>query len=265
MSKGLFDARRKFAQTGSLLRQGNALGAVQFFYGGLQDMLREQLLKSERDEFEKLLTQIVKNIAGDKQVLQVFQMKLAYAPGQEKNLLENVKILLDALESVAVDEAARRFMEIETDKNRRLADGVAALEAGNQPRAKAFFGGLLQEHPTDAALLVNMAEAYENAGLLEDAAALLQNAAALDPGAAYIHNRRGIVYRKMKRFGDSEASFDAAIAITPDDPYLHFNKGRAYVDSQRWPEALSSAQKALDLAPGFNEARMMADYARKRA
>lgn len=264
MSKGLFDARRKFTQTNSLLRQNNVINAVQSFYSGLQDMLREQLLKSERTEFENLLDQIVKNISNNPKVLAVFQMKLAYAPGQEKDLLDNIKVLLDALEAEALDEAAKRFMEIEADKGRRLAEGIAALEAGNAQRGKEIFNSLMAEHPKDVGMLVNMAEAYEKAGLLEEAAALLEKAAALDPGAAYIHNKRGIVYRKLKRFGESEAAFDAAIAITPDDPYLYFNKGRVFVDSQKWPVALSAAQKALELAPGFNEARMMAEYAQKR-
>lgn len=264
MSKGLFDARRKFAQTNSLLRQGNALNAVQAFHGGLQDMLREPLLKSERTEFEELLGQIVKNIAVNQKVLSIFQLKLAYTPGQEKELLKNIRILLDALEAEVIDEAARRFMEMEADKNRRLAEGVAALEEGKTSRAKELFEALAKEHTKDVGLLVNMAEAYEKAGLLEEAAALLDQAAALEPGEAYIHNKRGIVFRKLKRFDDSEAAFNSALAVTPDDPYLHFNLGRVYVDSQKWPRAVSAAQKALELSPDFSEARKMADYAHKR-
>lgn len=264
MSKSLFDARRKFTQTNSLLRQGNAINAVQSLYGGLQDMLRQPLLKSERGEFEQLLEQIVKNLSSNQQVLQVFQMKLTYTPGQEKDLMENIKVLLEALEAMALDEAAKRFMEIEADKQRRFSDGAAALEGGNTERGKEIFDSLLKEHGKDVALLVNMAEAYEKAGMLEEAAALLEKAAALDPGAAYIHNKRGIIYRKMKRLDASEEAFDKALEITPDDPYIYFNRGRVYVDSQRWAEALSSAQKALELAPEFNEAKMMADYAQKR-
>lgn len=264
MSKRLFDARRKFAQTGSLLRKGNAINAVQSFYSGLQDMLSEPLLKSERSEFERILEENVKNIAINDQVLKVFQMKLEYTPGEEKQLTDNVKILLDALEALAIDEAAKRFMEIEADKNRRFAAGVAALESGNKDHGKGVFDSLLVDHGKDVALLVNMAEAYEKAGMLEEAAALLEKAAALDPGAAYIHNKRGIIYRKMRLFEQSKTAFDAALAITPDDPYLHFNKGRVYVDSQLWSEALGSAKQAMALAPSFNEARMMAEYAQKR-
>lgn len=264
MSKCLFDARRNFAQTAPLLRQGNAINAIQSFHKGLQDMLREPLLKSERTEFENILEQIVKTIAANEKVMKVLQMRLEYTPGQEKELMENVKLLLDALEAEALDEAAKRFMEIEADKARRLSEGTAALEAGNKERGKEIFDALVKEHPKDVALLVNMAEAYEKAGMLEEAAALLEQAAIHDPGAAYIHNKRGIVYRKMRCFEQSAAAFDQAIAITPDDPYLYFNKGRVFVDSQRWPEALTSAHKALELSPVFNEAKMMAEYAQKR-
>ena len=264
MSKGLFDARRKLAQSNSLIRQGNIINAVQSLHSGLQDMLREQLLKSERDEFENLLTQTVRQIGSNKQVLDVFQMRLEYTPGQEKELMENVKVLLDALEAVAIDEAAKRFMEIEADKECRFNEGVAALESGKAEKCREIFDALVKEHPNDVAMLVNMAEAYEKAGLLEEAATLLEKAAALDPGAAYIHNKRGIIYRKMKKYEQSEQAFNTALGITPDDPYLYFNIGRLYVDWQNWPKALDAAGKALELAPGFNEAKMMAEYAQKR-
>lgn len=264
MSKRLFDARRKFAQTGSLLRKGNAINAIQAFHSGLQDMLSEPLLKSERSEFEGLLEEAVKNIGVNQQVLKASPMKLEYSPGEEKPLLDNIKILLDALEAQALDDAAKLFMEMEADKNRRFNDGAAALEGGNRTRGKEIFDGLLLDHGKDVALLVNMAEAYEKAGLLEEAAGLLEKAAALDPGAAYIHNKRGIVYRKLKRFGEAEAAFGDALAITPDDPYLYFNRGRVFVDSQHWSEALKDAGMALELAPQFNEAKMMAEYAQKR-
>lgn len=264
MAKGLFNARRKLAQANSLLRHGSVTNAVQSFYSGLQDMLSEPLLKSEREEFETLLGQIVNSISSNQQVLKVFQMKLAYTPGQEKELLENSKILLDVLETAVVDEAAKRFIEMEADKERKLSDGITALEINNNKRAQALFDALLKEHPQDVSLLVNIAEAYEKHGLFEEAAALLEKAAALDPGAAYIHNKRGIIYRKMKRFDDAESAFSAALAITPDDPYLYFNRGRTFVDSQKWQEALAAGQKALELLPGFQEAKMLADYAKKR-
>jgi tetratricopeptide (TPR) repeat protein len=100
--------------------------------------------------------------------------------------------------------------------------------------------------------------------MLDDAILFLENASALDHESAYIHNKRGILYRKMKRFEDSEKAFNAALAITPDDPYIYFNSGRLYVDWQKWPEAHNAAQKALEYQPGFNEAKMMADYVAKR-
>ncbi len=264
MSKSLFDARRKISQVNSLLRQNNVINAIQSLYGGLQEMLRQPLLKSEREEFEKLLTDAVRNVSSNKKVQEVFQMTLTYKPGDEVSLLENVRVLLDALEQVALGEAEKLFMEMEANKQRRFAEAEAALQAGNTAKAKEIFNALAAEHPKDVTLLVNIAEAYEKAGLLEDSAFFLEKASALDPQSAYIHNKRGILYRKMKRYDDSEKAFNAALAITPDDPYLYFNAGRLYVDWQKWPETHRAAQKALELQPGFNEAKMMAEYAAKR-
>lgn len=264
MSKKLFDARRRISQVSSLLRQDNVINAIQSLYGGLQDMLREPLLKSERSEFESLLESTVRNVSSNKKVQEAFQMQLTYKPGEEAALLENVRILVDALEQLAIDEAEKRFMEMEADKKRRFDEGAAALASGNADKANEVFGGLAAEHDKDVSLLVNIAEAYEKAGMAEEAASYLEKASALDPNSAYIHNKRGILYRKMKRFEDSEKAFQAALAITPDDPYIYFNSGRLYLDWQKWSESHNFAQKALELQPDFNEAKMMAEYAAKR-
>ncbi|MDL2285742.1 tetratricopeptide repeat protein [Desulfovibrio sp. OttesenSCG-928-F07] len=264
MSKGLFDARRKISAVGGLLRQNNVINAVQSLHNGLQDMLRENLLKSERDEFERLLTDAVRAVSSNAKIREAFQMTLTYTPGDEAGLLANIRILLDTLEQLALDEAEKRFMELEAAKQRRFEEGVTALGAGNTEKAKEIFNALAGEYGTDITLLVNIAEAYEQAGLLEDAAFFLEKASAGDPQSAYIHNKRGILYRKMKRFEDSEQAFISALAITPDDPYIYFNSGRLYVDWQKWPEAQKAGSKALELEPEFNEAKMLAEYAAKR-
>ena len=264
MSKQLFDARRQIAQVGSLLRQGSCVNAVQSLYNGLQAMISEPLLKSERKEFSSSIDNAVKAVAADKKIREQFALQISYTPGNELGLMDTLRILLDSLQALAMDEMEKLFREREERKQAKFAKGVAELSAGNVNGAKDTFDALATGFNTDVALLVDIAEAFEKAGLQEESALYLEKADKLDSDSAYIKNKLGIVYRKMQRYADSENAFKNAIILVPDDPYVYFNSGRLYLDWKKWAQAKQAADKAIECQPGFNEAKMLADYAAKR-
>jgi tetratricopeptide (TPR) repeat protein len=206
----------------------------------------------------------VKTIATDKKIREQAGFKFGYTPGSEVKLRDDLKILLDSLKAGALDEAEKLFRECEARKKYLFGQGVAELSAGKVNEAKGIFDALATEFNTDIALLVDIAEAYEKAGMLEEAALYLEKADKLDPGDAYIKNKLGIIYRKLRRFEASEAAFKKAIILVPDDAHVYFNSGRLYLDLKKWAEAKIAADKALECQPDFNEARMMADYAAKQ-
>lgn len=264
MSKALFDARRQIAQVSTLLRQNNVVNAVQTLYGGVQVMVTQSLLKSEKDEFSNLISESVKNIAVNEIIRSRFAMQIVYNPGEEKRLMEQLRILLDSLEASAVSEAEKAFQERERKKREKFQKGATELGEGRVEVGKGIFESLASEYPTDVSLLVDMAEVYEKAGLLREAADLLEKALEHDQRSAYIHNKLGILYRKTKAYEKSDEHFKAAILLVPDDPYIYFNAGRLYVDSERWADAHAAAVRALECDPGFAEAQKLADYAKKR-
>lgn len=264
MSKALFDARRKLSSVGSLLKQDKIGNAVHALVGGLQDMLRESLLKSERSEFERLVQSAVDELNYNKTIQTKYSLRFEYKPGGERELLEDLRFLMEELEASDLESADRLSKELEVAKKARLSTLGAQLAANNTEAARDSARNMLEEFNDDANLMVDMAEFFEQSGLLEDAVVCLERARKLDPGAVYILNKLGINFRKLRNFEDSEYMFQKAAGLTPDDPNLHFNLGRLYVDWEKWPEAHKSAQKALELEPGFEVAGKMSDYAAKR-
>lgn len=264
MSKTLFGARRKIGQVGQLAKQGNLSNAVQSLFYGVQTMVSESLLKSEKDDFVRLIEDAANTLNANKRLREELAMHITYSPGNERALLEELRMIMDTLDSAALDEADKLFKEKQKRKEAMLKQGVDALDADKPDEAKRLFNQLADEFPSDAALYVDMAEAYEKAGMLTDACFFLDKAAALDPSSAFIKNKQGILLRKLKRFDESEQAFLAAANIVPDDPNLFFNLGRLYVDWADWPKAADAGAKVLALDPGFEEAAKLVSYAQKR-
>lgn len=264
MSKGLFEARRKLSSVATLVRQDKPLNAAQALFDGLQAMLREPLLKSEKDEFIRFVENAVREINYNKKIQSLFSIQLSYTPGEESFLLDNVKMLLETLEALAVDEADKAFQEREAKKKARFAEAMALIGGDRAEEGKKLLKSLATEYYDDASLMVEASEALEKAGHLEEAVTYMEKAQFLVKDDVYILNKLGILYRKVGRREESEKMFLAAENHTPDDPYLLFNKGRLYLDWQRWHECRAAAQAALVLLPDFAEAGKMADYAAKR-
>ncbi|MDR2825398.1 MAG: tetratricopeptide repeat protein [Deltaproteobacteria bacterium] len=264
MSKELFDARKKLSSVGTLVKQGKITNAIQCFYTGLQTMVSGSLLKSEREEFVHFIETAVDEVNYSKKIRDEFQISLSYKPGQESQLLEGVRSLLQSMEQTALSEAENVFKALEAQKKNRLTQLAGELVANNVEQAKNLAESMATDYFDDSGQFVDISEAFEHAGLNDDAIAYMEKARKLDPNAAYILNKLGILYRRGKNMEESEKMFTTALSRTPDDPYIHFNKGRLYVDWQKWKQAESSALAALSLLPEFEEAKKMAAYVAKR-
>jgi len=149
MSKALFDARRKISQVNTSLRGHRIVNAVESLHSGLQNMLSEPLLKSERREFEKLLDDAVKSISSNKKFREDHHLLLTYQAGKERELLGDLRVLLDSLETLAVDEMEKKLQQQEAAKQARLMEGENALMAGDLEKADAIFCALANEFDQD--------------------------------------------------------------------------------------------------------------------
>jgi tetratricopeptide (TPR) repeat protein len=264
MSKELFEARKKLSAVCTLIKQGKITNAVQNLHGGLQIMLGESLLKSEKNEFARFIENSVRELNQNKQIREEFQLSLSYAPGHESQLLDSVRVLLEAMEQGALSAAEQSFKAREAQKKDRLGQLENELAGKNTEAVKNLATAMAADYPDDAGMFVDISELFERAGLNDEAVAYMEKARKIDPDAAYILNKLGILYRRAGKMEESEKMFAAAESHTPDDPYIHFNKGRLYVDWKLWKEAENSARAALVLQPEFAEAEKMAAYAAKR-
>jgi len=75
-----------------------------------------------------------------------------------------------------------------------------------------------------------------------------------------LFNDFGIHLRKGKLFEEAIQYYAKALELHPDDENLHFNIARAFYECQNEPKCLEHLHKALEINPGFKEAKLFLNY-----
>lgn len=264
MSAELTKARAQINKVGTYLKQAKPLPAVSALYEAVGAVMRTPLIRSEKDEFSKLILDAVLHLNGDRNLRKVYPLILDYKPGTEKELAEQLLNVLTELQATAV-EAAKDMM---ADKEQRIAKGLAEgkllIEEKRYDEAKILLEKLAREFPRDAELRARIAELFIGGELFEDAFTYLDEAIELSPDQIHHYNRIGIVLRKLRKYDIAEKYFMRATEFAKSDPNLYFNLGRLYVDWARWDKAEKASRLALRLSSGFVEARKLLNYALKK-
>ena len=271
MSAELTKARQQLAQVRTLLRQEKILPAVQGVQSALQTLLKGQLLKAERQEFEQMLQDAVGYLANDANVRKVYPLMLAYAPGQERECNDNLKDLVAALNDLVAEEAQEQLRLREEQLRLRekrkldlLARGKAEFAAKDTEKGLLTFAELGKEYPDDPGLRGEMGKYLLEAGHYAVAVEYLKDALEMDPELLPLYNLIAIALRKLDRFETAEYYFLRASEFMRLDPSLYFNIGRLYVDWQKWGKAIKAAKVALRLKPDFIEAQKLLAYAEEK-
>ena len=264
MSAELTKARAQINKVGTFLKQAKPLPAVSALYEALVAILRTPLMKSEKEEFTKLITDAVLLLNGDRTLRQVYPLILEYTPGNEKALADILVSLLGELQASAVEEAKDIIADKEQRVNEGLTQGKLLIEEKRIDEAKALLEKLAREHPHDADLRARIAELFIGGELYEEAFSYLDEAIELSPDQIHHYNRIAIVLRKLRKYDIAERYFMRAAEFAKSDPNLYFNLGRLYVDWERWDKAEKSSRLALRLSPEFVEARKLLNYALKK-
>ena len=252
MSQDIVSVRSKIKLVNSSLRQGKPVPAVQAVVSTLRLMLSTPLMKAERDEFAGLVREAIDYINNDAGIRRIYPLALAYTPGEEKRLFEELQELLEVLKEETMSEVEE------------LAKGQEHLDNKDYDSARSVFGAISGEFPDDGNLHGEIGEKYLNAGLYEDAASHYTEAVNLDPNALHNYNRLAIALRKLGRFDVAEDYYMRALPLAPEDPNLLFNIGRLYLEWEKWDKAVSYGEKAHALHPEFMEAQKLANFARKK-
>jgi len=264
MSAELTKARQQLTQVRTLLRQGKMLPAAQGMQAALLTLLKAQLIKSERQEFEQMMQDAVAYLANDAAVRKIFPLQLSYTPGQEREFNETLKDLINTINAMVADEAQEQLRLREERKRALLAQGKAELEGGEETKGLQTFASLAREFPNDPILRGEMGKILLENGQYETAVAYLEHALELDPELLPLYNVIAIALRKLDRFETAEQYYLRASEYMRMEPTLYFNIGRLYVDWKKWEKAIKAANVALRLKPDFIEAQKLLAYAEEK-
>lgn len=263
MSTELTKARQQLSMIRTYLRQGKPQPAVQALHSTVQTILKTPLMKSERDEFERLLEDAIYNLTADPGIKKISPLQISYEPGKERQLLEDMHSLLEAFDGTIRDEAQEYLRMMEERRGNLLKQGEELLATRQKDEADKIFHILATDYKDDSSLLGQIGELYLKAGCYEEAIIYLENALEMSPELAHLYNQIGMALRKVKKFETAEKYYLKASSYLGRDPNLFFNLGRLYIDWQKWDKAIKVADAALLIEPDFDEASKLAGYARK--
>jgi tetratricopeptide (TPR) repeat protein len=264
MSGELTKARQRLNGINASLKHGKYMAAAQALNDAIVTVISAPLMKSEREEFANMLADVVSLLNKNKELRKVFPLLLNYTPGEEKKLLEQIFEMRKVLQDDVNESAQKDLASLETRKQAELERGQKHLDQQEFDQAKQVFDDLTNEFAGDSELKAEVADRYQKAGLNEEAVGYLSSAINESPDSLHLYNRIGIVLRKMQDFQSAENYYIKALEITQTDEYLHFNLGRLYFDWQRWDKTAEAAQRAVELNPGFDQARKLLAYAQKK-
>ena len=264
MSAELSKARAQISAIGTHLKQGKVFPAATALYEAINNILRSQLMKSERDEFARMITDAVYLLNNDKGFRSSYPLLMQYQPGQEKQLAEMLRDVLQELQHSAVTEAKDIMQELHHRREAALERGRLLLIEHKHDEAREVLEKLAREFPEDSDLKARIADLFIKGELYEDAFTYLDEALDLSPDQIHLYNRIGIVLRRLKKFDVAEKYFIRAVPYAKNDANLYFNLGRVYVDWERFDKAEKAARIALRITPTFDEAKKMLNFSLRR-
>lgn len=264
MSNELTKARQQLSQIRTYLRTGKPLPAIQALHSTILIVLKNPLMKSEKDEFSQMLEDAVYSIMADPSVKKLYPRNISYTPGNERQLLDEVRELLETMDSDIRDAVQEAVRLREERRQKLLAEGEAFLEKGDVEKARQTFVILARENKDDSVLQGQIGEVFLKHAAYEDAIGYLEIALKMNPELVYLYNHIGIALRKTGNFATAEKYYLRAANHLGRDPNLFFNLGRLYIDWERWDKAVMAASGALKIMPGFVEAQKLRDYAEAR-
>ena len=135
-------------------------------------------------------------------------------------------------------------------QNGRVEEGAGHIAAAIAALAQAG----LAPAPAHAALHLNLGNARQATGQLDQAIASYQQAIRLDPACAAAYSNLGNVLQQQGDPSGAVTSYQVALQITPNYPEAHFNLGNAYEALGQHDAAIAAYREALRLRPSYAQA-----------
>jgi tetratricopeptide (TPR) repeat protein len=162
--------------------------------------------------------------------------------------------------------------------------GICRTKLGQFDAAIAALLEAEKGQPKDLKVKLNLAEAYEKAGQLENAESVYSALAGVDPAEAKTYHRQsfrmydqakrydravvpaqkvidlepknemnfyylGITYHNLQKYDEEVAVFQQVLALKPDFTYAWYQIGSAYIQQKKFREAVAAYKKFTELSP----------------
>jgi len=138
---------------------------------------------------------------------------------------------------------------ITLDVAQALEDAYSAYKSGNLAEAQQRCQQIIAMKHEFFDVFNLLACVQSRLGKAEAAIANYDRAIVLRPFHAKVHNDRGNVLYKLKRFDEALTSYDRALGLWPDYAEVLNNRGVALEQLNRFDEALTSYDRALAVQP----------------
>ena len=178
--------------------------------------------------------------------------------GPRGNSVLNLKDAFQLHTQGRLQEAERAYGEI---LNRQPGNfqalhltGVLLLQKGERARGVEFLQRSLRIEPRQPLAHRDLGNAFQQAGLMDEALASYDRALALKNDIADLHNNRAIVLTALGRPAEALQSYGRAVALKPDYAQAYNNRGALLNSQKRFSEALADFDRAIALQPDYVKA-----------
>jgi tetratricopeptide (TPR) repeat protein len=143
---------------------------------------------------------------------------------------------------------------------RKLMLGQSLLEAGQVGVAKSILKEVLEEASNHyAGIAERVGEALLAMGAYDVAERAFSRALDANPVNLHLVNQLGMAYRRQGKFAEAIANYQRATTLAPHDENLWYNLARAHAESGNKDQSVRSLKMALEINPGFEEAKNLLD------
>lgn len=145
-------------------------------------------------------------------------------------------------------DAARLRLATANERERRLADALAAWIADDIDGAVAILSAILADHPRDLATLKLLHYHLFNHGDFPAMLRAAQGVAAVAPDLPYLGGCLAFAYEQLHLLAEAEAAARAGLAIVPTDPWAQHALAHVWLTQGRIAEGLAAL---TEWSPGW--------------
>lgn len=217
-------------------------------------------------QYEKAAEALEKYASEEPTATGHYHLGLAYSKLRKKDkAVEALDTALALLKSELAKEKLRR-RGLMPSFNTRVLNAIADLYVtlGEEKKALAALELLKKVSTPTPELHATLAKLYAREGKTDKAIEQIDEIAKLKPRDTFLLNNVAVALVNLKEYKASEHAYRKGLEIESENTDLLFNFGVLYWKWKKYGNALAQWEKALEIDPGFDDARKWVRKARKK-